>query len=68
MLQVHQYAAARRRFRRAYRSSSVQVVRVDPLLMVVARDIAGGELARVRILGPSEALVLNRPRGGSPRR
>lgn len=65
MLSVHQYAAARRKRRRAVCSGPVQTVQVDPRLMALALDMAGHDPARLRVLSPTQVLVLNRPRRGT---
>lgn len=52
-------AAAKRRPRRAQRNGRVTVVRVAPLAMRVALELADGDSARIRVLGPAEVLVVN---------
>jgi hypothetical protein len=63
-LSVHALAAARRRFSRAPRSGSVQVVRVDPRVYALALDMAGNDPSRLQVLSSTSVLVLNQPRGG----
>lgn len=63
VMQVHKLAAALRKRRPARtRTYPCTVLRVDPLLLAVALDMADNDASRIQILDSETVLVRNRSR------
>lgn len=61
-LLVHKHAAAKRRIRGPRRNGPVVTVRVNPLVMAAAVDLAGGDPSRIRVIDARSVLVENQAR------